>query len=48
MFEFKDGFGYPELVTVRQFVNSLFTVLGHVKLGFVSEENLVTDVEIHP
>jgi hypothetical protein len=39
MFEFKDGFGYLELVTICQFVNSLFRDLGSVELGFVSEEN---------
>jgi hypothetical protein len=46
MFEFKDGFGYLELVTVCQFVNSLFRDLGSVKLGFVSEEDLEKGEEV--
>ena len=46
IFEFEDGFGFPELVTVCQFVNSLFRVLGHVELGFVSEEDLGQDEEV--
>jgi hypothetical protein len=46
MFGFKDGFGFPELVTVGQFVNSFFRVLGHVEIGFVSEEDLEENEEI--
>ena len=46
IFKFKDGFGFPELATVCQFVNSLFRVLGHVELGFVSEEELEKEEEI--
>jgi hypothetical protein len=46
MFEFKDGFGYLERVTVCQFVNSLFRSLGSVELGFVSEEDLEKGEEI--
>lgn len=46
MFSFKDGFGYLELVTVCQFVNSLFRSLGSIKLGFVSEEELESGEEI--
>ncbi len=46
MFGFKDGFGYPELVTVCQFVSSLFRVLGHVEIGFVSAEDLEESEEI--
>jgi hypothetical protein len=45
MFEFKDGFGFPELVTVCQFVHSLLRVLGHVELGFVTEEDLEKEEE---
>ena len=40
MFEFKDGSGYIEHVTICQLVNSLFRSLGSVELGFVSEEDL--------
>jgi hypothetical protein len=47
IFDFRDGSGYLERVTVCQFVNSLFRVLGHVKLGFVSEEDLEKDEEIY-
>ena len=46
IFEFKDGAGYLELVTVCQFVNSLFRVLGHVEIGFASEEDLEKGEEI--
>lgn len=46
MFEFRNGFGYLELVTVCQFVNSLFRDLGSVELGFVSEEELENGEEI--
>ena len=46
VFNFKDGFGYLELVTVCQFVNSLFRSLGSVPLGFVSEEDLEKGEEI--
>ena len=46
VFEFKNGLGFPELVTVCLFVNSLFRVLGHVELGFVSEEELENGEEI--
>ena len=46
IFKFEDGFGFPELATVCQFVNSLFRVLGHVELGFVSEEELEKEEEI--
>jgi hypothetical protein len=38
--------GYLELVTVCQFVNSLFRSLGSVELGFVSEEDLEEGEEI--
>ena len=46
MFSFKEGYGYLELVTVCQFVNSLFRALGSVGLGFVSEEDLEKCEEI--
>jgi hypothetical protein len=46
VFRFKNGFGFPELVTICQFVNSSFRVLGHVELGFVSEEKLEICAEI--
>jgi hypothetical protein len=46
MFSFKDGFGYFELVTVCQFISSLFRDLGSVELGFVSEEDLEKGEEI--
>ncbi|MCW4008181.1 MAG: hypothetical protein NWF09_05795 [Candidatus Bathyarchaeota archaeon] len=46
MFEFKEGFGYLERVTVCQFVNSFFRSLGSIPLGFVSEENLENGEEI--
>ena len=46
MFEFKDGSGYLEHVTVCQFVDSLFRDLGSVKLGFVTEEELEISEEI--
>jgi hypothetical protein len=46
MFEFKDGFGYLEFVTVCQFINSLIRDLGSVELGFVSEEELENGEEI--
>jgi hypothetical protein len=40
MFEFREGSGYLEHITVCQLVNSLFRSLGSVELGFVSEEEL--------
>ena len=40
IFSFKDGFGYLELVTVCQFVNSLFRGLVSIELGFIFEEEL--------
>ena len=46
MFEFKDGSGYLEHVTVCQLVNSLFRSLGSVELGFLSEEDLQKCEEI--
>jgi hypothetical protein len=46
MFEFRDGFGYLVLVTVCQFVNSLFRDLGSIVLSFVSEEDLEKGEEI--
>jgi len=46
MFNFKDGFGYLELITICQFINSLFRGLCSVKLGFVSEEDLEKGEEI--
>ncbi len=46
MFEFKEGFGYVERVTVCQFVSSLFRSLGSVELGFVSEEDLEKGEEV--
>jgi hypothetical protein len=46
MFEFKDGSGYLEHITVCQFVNSLFRSLGSVPIGFVSEEDLEKGEEI--
>jgi hypothetical protein len=42
----KDGSGYLELVTVCQFVNSLFRSLGSVELGFVPEMDLEKGEEI--
>ena len=45
LFKFRDGLGFPEVVTVCIFVNSLFRVLGHVELGFVSEEDLEKEEE---
>lgn len=46
IFEFKDGLGFPELVTTCLFTNSLFRVLSHLELGFVCEEDLEDDEEI--
>ncbi len=46
VFEFEDGFGFPELVSVCPFVSSFFRVLGHVEVGFVSEEDLEESEEI--
>lgn len=46
MFSYKEGCGYLELVTVCQFVNSLFRALGSVERGFVSEEDLEKGEEI--
>ena len=46
IFDFKDGSGYLELVTVCQFVNSLFRSLGSFELGFVSEDDLEKGEEI--
>ena len=46
MFDFKDGSGYLELVTVCQLVNSLFRSLGSIELGFVPEEDLEEGDEI--
>ena len=40
VFSFREGFGYLELISICQFVNSLFRRLGSVELGFVSEEEL--------
>ena len=45
LFKFRDGLGFPEVVTVCIFVNSLFRVLGHVELGFVSKEDLEKEEE---
>ncbi len=46
IFNFREGFGYLELVTVCQFVDSLFRSLCSVELGFVSEEDLEKCEEI--
>jgi hypothetical protein len=46
MFEFKDGSGYLEHVTVCQFVSNLFRSLVSVRIGFISEENMAKDEEI--
>ena len=46
IFEFRDGSGYLEHVTVCQFVNSLFRGLGSVELGFVTEDDLEEGEEI--
>ena len=46
IFKFKDGFGFPELVTVCQLVNNMFRALGYVEIGFVSEEDLEDDDEV--
>jgi hypothetical protein len=46
MFEFKDGSGYLERITVCQFVNSLFRSLGSIPIGFISEEDLEKGEEI--
>jgi hypothetical protein len=46
IFEFEDGFCFSELVTVCQFVNSFFRVMGHVELGFVAEGDLEESEEI--
>jgi hypothetical protein len=46
LFEYKEGLGYLERVTVCQFVNSLFRSLGSVELGFVSEKDLEKAEEI--
>lgn len=46
IFEFKDGSGYLERVTVCQFVNCLFRKLGSLELGFVPEEELEKGEEI--
>ena len=46
MFDFKEGCGYFEFVTVCHFINSLFRDLGSVKLGFVSEEEFEQGEEI--
>ena len=46
LFEFKDGSGYVESLTVYQFVNSFFRSLGSVELGFVSEEDLEKGEEV--
>jgi len=46
MFEFKEGVGYLERVTVCQFAGSLFRSLGSIPLGFVSEEDLEKGEEI--
>jgi len=46
MFEFNDGFCFPQLVTGCQFVRSLVKVLCHLELGFVSEADLERGEEI--
>jgi len=46
IFEFKDGSGYLEHVTVCQFINGLFRSLGSVPIGFLSEEDLEEGEEI--
>ncbi len=46
VFEFKDGYGFPELATMCHFVNSVFRVLGHLEVGFVSEEEWESGEEI--
>ena len=46
LFEFKEGSGFLENVTLCQLVSSLFRSLGSVELGFVSEEDLEKGEEI--
>jgi hypothetical protein len=46
MFEFKEGSGYLERITVCQFLGSLFGELFSLELGFVSEEELEKDEEV--
>jgi hypothetical protein len=46
LFQFKEGSGYTEHVTVCQFVYSLFRSLGSMELCFVSEEDLEKGEEI--
>jgi hypothetical protein len=46
IFDFKEGSGYLERVTVCQSVNSLFRSPGSVPLGSVSEEDLERGEEI--
>ena len=46
IFEFKEGLGFLERVTVCQFVNNLFRDLGSVEIDFVPEEELEKGEEI--
>jgi len=46
MFSFKEGYGYLELVTVCQFVSSLFRELSSTELGFAREEDFAQGEEI--
>jgi hypothetical protein len=46
MFSFKEGYGYLELVTVCQFASSLFSSLGSLELGAISEKELKKGEEI--
>jgi hypothetical protein len=46
MFSLREGFGYFQLVTVCQFVDSFFRDLGSAELGFVCEEDFEEGEEI--
>jgi hypothetical protein len=46
MFSFKEGYSYLKLVTVCQFVSSLFRELSSTEVGFVGEEDFEKGEEI--
>jgi hypothetical protein len=46
LFEFREGSGFIEHVTVCQLFNGLFRDLGFVELGFVPEEAMQDNEEI--
>jgi hypothetical protein len=46
VFDFREGLGFLERAVICQFVDSLFSSLGSVELGFFSEEDFDEGEEI--